>query len=232
MNEYKNLKIKDWAVEDRPREKILRKGLSSLSDAELLAILIGSGNKNETAVALAQRILNDAKNNLNELGKKSIAELQNNYMGIGEAKAITIAAALELGRRRSIADIPDRVKIKGSNDVFKLFNAQLSDLPHEEFWTLYLSRSNKVISKKLISKGGISGTVTDIRLIIKEAIELLASGLIVCHNHPSGNMQASEADKQITKRLSEACKLFDIQLLDHLIIGDNQYFSFADESIL
>lgn len=232
MNEYKNLKIKDWAVEDRPREKILRKGLSSLSDAELLAILIGSGNKNETAVALAQRILNDAKNNLNELGKKSIAELQNNYLGIGEAKAITIAAALELGRRRSIADIPDRVKIKGSNDVFKLFNAQLSDLPHEEFWALYLSRSNKVISKKLISKGGISGTVTDIRLIIKEAIELLASGLIVCHNHPSGNMQASEADKQITKRLSEACKLFDIQLLDHLIIGDNQYFSFADESIL
>jgi len=226
--EYSNLKIKDWAVEDRPREKLLQKGLSSLSDAELIALLIGSGTRNESAVELAKKVLKNANNNLNELGKLEIKDLQKNK-GIGEAKAITITAALELGRRRKLSEIIDKQKISSSTEVFELFQPLLGDLPHEEFWILLLNRSNKIIDRFKISQGGISGTVIDSRLILKTAIEKLASAIILCHNHPSGNKMPSEADDSITKKLIDGGKLFDINVLDHIIIADSQFFSYADE---
>ena len=229
--EYTNLKIKDWAVEDRPREKLLQKGILSLSDAELIALLIGSGTHNESAVELAKKILKNANNNLNELGKHEIKDLQKNK-GIGEAKAITIMAALELGRRRKISDIVDKQKITSSADVFTLFQPILGDLPHEEFWILLLNRSNKIIYRVKISQGGISGTVIDVRLILKIAIEKLASSIILCHNHPSGNRMPSDADETITQKLIEGGKLLDIKVLDHIIIADTQFFSFADEGKL
>jgi DNA repair protein RadC len=229
--EYTNLKIKDWAVEDRPREKLLKKGLSSLSDAELIALLIGSGTRNESAVELAKKVLKNANNNLNELGKLEIKDLQQNK-GIGEAKAITITAALELGRRRKIADIIDKQKISSSNDVFELFQPLLGDLPHEEFWILLLNRSNKIIDRFKISQGGVSGTVIDVRLILKAAIEKLASSIILCHNHPSGNKMPSDADDSITQKLIDGGKLLDIKVLDHIIIADTQFFSYADEGKL
>lgn len=231
MAEYKNLTIKDWALEDRPREKLLSKGLSSLTDAELIAILIGSGNKNESAVELAKKILKAVKNNLNELGKLTVEDLMASK-GIGEAKAITIIAALELGRRRKRADIMEKKKISGSKDVFEFFQPVLADLPYEEFWILLLNRSNKIIEKFKISQGGISGTVIDVRMILKNAIEKLASSIILCHNHPSGNLQPSEADKKITAKLKDAANIMDMQVLDHLIITDSSFYSFADEGIL
>jgi DNA repair protein RadC len=229
--EYTNLKIKDWAVEDRPREKLLKKGLSSLSDAELIALLIGSGTRNESAVELAKKVLKNANNNLNELGKLEIKDLQKNK-GIGEAKAIIITAALELGRRRKHADIIDKQKISSSNDVFELFQPLLGDLPHEEFWILLLNRSNKIIDRFKISQGGVSGTVIDVRLILKLAIEKLASSIILCHNHPSGNKMPSDADDSITQKLIDGGKLLDIKVLDHIIIADTQFFSYADEGKL
>ncbi|MQY78742.1 MAG: DNA repair protein RadC [Bacteroidetes bacterium] len=231
MAEYKNLTIKDWALEDRPREKLLSKGLSSLTDAELIAILIGSGNKNESAVELAKKILKAVKNNLNELGKLTVEDLMT-LKGIGEAKAITIIAALELGRRRKLADIMEKKKISGSKDVFEFFQPVLADLPYEEFWILLLNRSNKIIEKFKISQGGISGTVIDVRMILKNAIEKLASSIILCHNHPSGNLQPSEADKKITTKLKDAANIMDMQVLDHLIITDSSFYSFADEGML
>jgi DNA repair protein RadC len=231
MAEYKNLTIKDWALEDRPREKLLSKGLSSLTDAELIAILIGSGIKNESAVDLAKKILIAVKNNLNELGKLSVEDLMTSK-GIGEARAITIIAALELGRRRKRADIMEKKKISGSKDVFEFFQPVLADLPYEEFWILLLNRSNKIIEKFKISQGGISGTVIDVRMILKNAIEKLASSIILCHNHPSGNLQPSEADKKITTKLKDAAGIMDMQVLDHLIIADSSFYSFADEGIL
>ncbi len=229
--EYSNLKIKDWAAEDRPREKLLKKGLSSLSDAELIALLIGSGTRNESAVELAKKVLKNANNNLNELGKLEIKDLQKNK-GIGEAKAITITAALELGRRRKLGNIIDKQKISSSTDVFELFQPLLGDLPYEEFWILLLNRSNKIIDRFKISQGGISGTVIDSRLILKTAIEKLASSIILCHNHPSGNKMPSEADDSITKKLIDGGKLFDISVLDHIIIADTLFFSYADEGKL
>ena len=231
MAEYKNLTIKDWALEDRPREKLLSKGLSSLTDAELIAILIGSGIKNESAVELAKKILKAVKNNLNELGKLTVEDLMASK-GIGEARAITIIAALELGRRRKRADIMEKKKISGSKDVFEFFQPVLADLPYEEFWILLLNRSNKIIEKFKISQGGISGTVIDVRMILKNAIEKLASSIILCHNHPSGNLQPSEADKKITTKLKDAAMIMDMQVLDHLIITDSSFYSFADEGIL
>ena len=231
MAEYKNLTIKDWALEDRPREKLLSKGLSSLTDAELIAILIGSGIKNESAVELAKKILKAVKNNLNELGKLSVEDLMTSK-GIGEARAITIIAALELGRRRKLADIMEKKKISGSKDVFEFFQPVLADLPYEEFWILLLNRSNKIIEKFKISQGGISGTVIDVRMILKNAIEKLASSIILCHNHPSGNLQPSEADKKITTKLKDAANIMDMQVLDHLIITDSSFYSFADEGML
>lgn len=229
--EYSNLKIKDWAIEDRPREKLLKKGLSSLSDAELIAILIGTGTRNESAVELAKKVLKNANNNLNELGKLEIKDLQKSK-GIGEAKAIIITAALELGRRRKTTDIIEKQKISSSNDVFEIFQPLLGDLPHEEFWILLLNRSNKIIDRFKISQGGISGTVIDTRLILKTAIEKLASSIILCHNHPSGNKMPSDADDSITRKLIDGGKLLDIKVLDHLIISDTQFFSYADEGKL
>jgi len=232
MGDYQHLSIKEWALEDRPREKLLAKGLLSLSDAELVAILIGSGSARESAVELARKILLDCNNNLHELGKKNIEELKTSYHGIGEAKAIAIVSALELGRRRKMQDVQERPKIAGSRDVFELLQPVLGDLLHEEFWILLLNRANRVISRHKVSQGGISGTVIDVRVIMKSGIEKLASSIILCHNHPSGNLQPSEADEQITKKLMEAGKLMDIPILDHIIVTDKSYFSFADEGIL
>lgn len=226
-----SLKITDWAAEDRPREKLIHKGTSSLSNAELLGILISSGTRDKSAVDLGRELLSMAKNNLNNLGKLSISDLTK-LNGIGPARAVTIAAALELGRRRKLAEAESSVRIKSSKDVADIFQPILSDLAHEEFWILYLNRSNKVISRMKLSQGGISGTVIDVRLILKKAVECLASGIILCHNHPSGNLNPSEADTKITKKIREAGNYMDIQLLDHLIISEKDYYSFADNGLL
>jgi DNA repair protein RadC len=226
-----SLKITDWAVEDRPREKMIQYGTSTLSDAELLGILISSGTKDKSAVDLGRELLARVNNNLNALGKLEIADLTKIH-GIGNARAVTIAAALELGRRRKLTEIPEVVQIKCSKDVADIFQPILSDLLHEEFWILFLNRSNRVISRMKLSQGGISGTVTDVRLVMKKAIETLASGIIVCHNHPSGNLNPSESDSKITQKIKEAGNLLDIQLLDHLIISDKDYYSFADNGLL
>ena len=231
MNEYKKLNIKDWAVEDRPREKLLAKGARHLTDAELIAILISSGNINETAVELAKRILTATDNDLNTLGRKGIDFLKT-FNGIGEAKAVTIVAALELGKRRKNAETSNKSKITGSKDAADFFMPLLGDLNHEEFWIMLLNRGNKIIDTFMVSQGGISGTVIDVRLILKKAIEKLASSLILCHNHPSGTMQASDADRQITGKITDAAKIMDITVLDHVIIGQNSYLSFADEGML
>ncbi|MBN2634780.1 MAG: DNA repair protein RadC [Prolixibacteraceae bacterium] len=231
MKEYKKLNIKDWAAEDRPREKLLANGARSLSDAELIAILIGSGNINETAVELSRRMLTTVNNNLNELGRKSIDTLKT-FNGIGEAKAITIIAALELAKRRKDAEVFSKNKITCSKDAADFFMPLLADLTHEEFWILLLDRGNKIIDHFMISQGGLSGTVIDVRIILKRSIEKLASSIVLCHNHPSGTMQASDADIKITKKINDATKLMDISVLDHIIIGQNSYLSFADEGIL
>ena len=231
MKSYKNLKIKDWALEDRPREKLLSRGLGSLSDAELIAILIGSGNKYESAVEVARKILQLSGNNLNEMGKLSVKDLES-VRGVGKAKAIALIAALELGRRRKLSESREKTKITNSQDAYGHIQPLIEDLSHEEFWVLYLNRSNKVLDTKRISQGGISGTVIDVRIILKNAIELLASSIIICHNHPSGNLQPSESDNQITSKMKEAGKHMDIQILDHLIVTGNAYFSYADEGLL
>ena len=222
--------INQWAEDDRPREKFLLKGKATLSDSELLAILIGSGSRNESAVQLCQRILASCENNLNTLGKMSVSQLMQ-FKGIGEAKAISIAAALELGRRRRAEDAIELKKITSSKAVFDIMQPIIGELPHEEFWVLYLNNSNKVIYKTQLSKGGITGTVVDIRLIFKMAFEQNATGLILSHNHPSGKLIASEADLKITKRIKEAGQTLEIQVLDHLIITENGYLSFQDEGI-
>ena len=219
--------IKAWAEDDRPREKFLLKGKQSLSNTELLAILIATGTKNESAVDLARKILQLTNDNLNELGKLSIKDLKK-VKGIGEAKAITIAASLELGRRRKDEDAKQIEIVKTSREVFNYFEPLLADLPHEEFWILLLARNRKVIARVKISEGGVAGTVVDTKIIFKHAIENLASYIVLCHNHPSGNLQPSTADIQITKNLKNAAKLLDIDIVDHIIIGNNKYYSFAD----
>lgn len=224
--------IKSWAEEDRPREKMLLKGISTLSDAELLAILIGSGNKNESAVQLAQRILSSVDNNLNELGKCSVKELIKSFKGIGEAKAITICAALELGKRRGATEVIKRDSIRCSKDLYHIMHPIMADLPYEELWIILLNRSNKVISKTKISQGGIAETTADILLIMREAINSLATGIILCHNHPSGNTLPSQQDNALTKRAKDAAQLFSIQVLDHIIITDGAYYSYADEGAI
>jgi DNA repair protein RadC len=226
-----SLKITDWAEEDRPREKLLYKGTSSLGDAELLGILISSGTRNKSAVELGRELLQMANNNLNNLGKLSISDLKK-VQGIGPARAVTIAAALELGRRRKLSDAEEVVQIRCSKDVADIFHPLLADLQYEEFWVLFLNRSNKIIGRMKLSQGGISGTVTDVRMVMKKAIEYLASGIIVCHNHPSGNLNPSESDSKITKKIKDAGELLDIQMLDHLIISDRDYYSFADNGLL
>jgi len=231
MEYRQSLKMKDWAAEDRPREKLVKKGMVSLSDAELIALLIGTGSRNESAVELSQRILKDAGHNLNEMGKLSIYHLKK-YRGIGEAKAIAIAAALELGKRRKLAQVRHKKQIKSSQDVFDMVHPRLEDLPHEEFWIILMNRANKIIEEVKISQGGISGTVTDVKIILKHAIDRRASGIIMCHNHPSGNTTPSKADISITQKLKNAAAWLDIQVLDHLITGENIYYSFADEGTL
>ncbi len=223
--------IKNWSQDDQPREKLLHKGKAALSDAELVAILIGSGNKTESAVELSKRILASVDNNLSELGKLSIKQLME-FKGIGEAKAITIAAALELGRRRRGEEALEKKKITSSKSVFELMQPIIGELQHEEFWIIYLNNSNKVILKNQLSKGGITGTLVDVRLVLKNALEVGATGLILAHNHPSGTLKPSEADKQITNKLKIASESLDIKVLDHLIITENAYFSFADDGIL
>ena len=223
--------IKNWSQDDQPREKLRDKGKASLSDAELIAILIGSGNKDESAVALSQRILASADFNLSELGKRTIKQLME-FKGIGEAKAISIAAAMELGRRRRGEEALEKNKITSSVSVFELMQPIIGELPHEEFWIIYTNNSNKVIQKQLLSKGGITGTLVDVRLVLKNALEFGATGLILAHNHPSGTLKPSEADKQLTQKLKIASQSLDIKVLDHLIVTEKAYFSFADENLL
>lgn len=222
--------INQWAEDDRPREKFLLKGKSTLSDSELLAILIGSGSRNESAVQLCQRILASVQNNLNFLGKLSIQNLMQ-FKGIGEAKAISIAAALELGRRRRSEEAVELNKIGSSKAVFNLMQPIIGELPHEEFWVLFLNNANKVIYKNQLSKGGITGTVVDIRLVFKMAFEQNAVALILVHNHPSGKLSPSEADIKLTQKLKTAGQNLDIPILDHVIITENSHFSFVDEAI-
>ena len=232
MSESSNsFSIKQWSQDDQPREKLRDKGKSSLSDAELVAILIGSGSRDESAVDLSKRILASAGNNLNALGKLSLKQLQE-FKGIGEAKAITIAAALELGRRRKLEEGLKQEKITSSRDVFDIMQPILGELAHEEFWILYLNNSNKVLHKQQLSKGGITGTLVDVRLVLKQALEVGAVAIILCHNHPSGTLQPSSADKNITNKLSNAASSLDIKILDHLIVTEKAYFSFSDEQML
>jgi DNA repair protein RadC len=223
--------IKSWNEDDRPREKLLQKGKAALSDAELIAILIGSGSRNESAVSLSQRILASTDNNLNRLGKLSVAELMK-FKGIGEAKAISIVAALELGRRRRSEDALQLKQITSSAAAYELMQPIIGELPHEEFWVVYLNNANKVLKTSQLSKGGITGTLVDVRLAFKTALEIGAVGIILAHNHPAGTLSPSQNDIQLTKKLKRAGESLDIRVLDHLIVTENAYFSFADKSML
>lgn len=230
MAENSFFPITNWSEDDKPREKLMLKGKSVLSDAELIAILIGSGSRNESAVDLSKRILASVDTNLNALGKVSLSQLMS-FKGIGEAKAISIIAALELGRRRRAEEAVELKKVTSSKIIFEIMQPIIGELPHEEFWIIYLNNSNKVISKSQLSKGGITGTLVDVRLVFKTALEMGATGLILCHNHPSGTLIPSEADKQITKKLKLAGDSLEIKVLDHLIVTEKNYFSFVDEGI-
>lgn len=226
-----SLSIKNWSEADRPREKMLAKGQQALTDAELLAVLIGSGSRNESAVDLSKKILASAQNNLHELGKLTVNQLQQ-QKGIGQAKAVTIMAALELGRRRKASDIMQRRKIDGSHDAAEIFLAVLADLPHEECWAMYLNQANLMIEYRKLSSGTINASLLDIRLLVKQALDLNAVNVIISHNHPSGNLQPSADDIKLTKQIQQALRLFDIQLSDHLIVSHNAYFSFYDHELL
>jgi DNA repair protein RadC len=226
-----NFSIKYWAEDDKPREKLMLKGKSVLSDAELLAILIGSGSRNESAVSLCQRILASVDNNLNTLGKLSIDQLCQ-FKGIGEAKAISIIAAMEIGRRRRSEDAAVLEKIESSKQIFNIMQPIIGELSYEEFWIIYLNNSNKIIHKAQLSKGGITGTVVDIRMIFKTAFEQNAVSIILVHNHPSGKMYPSEADKSVTKKIQFAGKQLDIWVQDHVIVSENDHFSFNDNALM
>jgi DNA repair protein RadC len=225
------LNIKNWAAEDRPREKLILKGKAALSDAELIAILLGTGTASMSAVDVAKNILQSVNNDLNELARLTVKDLTK-IKGIGEAKAISIVSALELGRRRKDHIGDEKSKITSSKDIFDLLKSELLDLPHEAFWIVLLNRANRVIKKQQISQGGVAGTVADPKIIFKIALEELASGVILAHNHPSGNLTASQADIDLTKKLKESGKLLEIQVLDHLIIAGKKYYSFADEGLM
>jgi DNA repair protein RadC len=231
MNTYNSHALTTWAVEERPREKVMANGVQHLSDSELLAILLGSGTRNTTAVELARTILKGSGNSLQELGRQSISDLVR-IKGVGPAKAITLLAAMELGRRRAGMNHVEKIAIKSSETVFNLFHPLLGDLDHEEFWLLMLNRANRVLGRYKVSQGGLSGTVIDTRIILKKALDNLASSIIVCHNHPSGNMQPSDADVKITGKLKKAAEILEIKLLDHVIVADKSYFSFADEGLI
>jgi DNA repair protein RadC len=227
----KNITIKNWNTDDRPREKLIDKGCLALSDAELVAILIGSGNRQESAVGLAKRILASVDNNIQTLAKLSIEELML-FNGIGEAKAVSIITALELGKRRRLEKALELKKMTSSKIVFEIMQPLIGDLKHEEFWVLYLNNSNVILSKQCLSKGGLTGTLVDTRLVFKPALAQLATGIILCHNHPSGTLVASASDKQLTNKIKLAGETLDIKVLDHLIITEKTYFSFADEGLL
>ena len=229
MTELVKLSVKDWSPEDRPREKLLSKGVNTLSNAELLAIILRSGTQKETVVELSQRILQSFGNDLNRLGKASANQLMSNFKGIGEAKAIGIIAALELGKRRKAEDIHNQKKIICSLDIYNYFHPFLCDLPHEEFWALFLNNSNRILNKFKISQGGVTATIVDGKIIYKEAVTNLASFVVLCHNHPSGNYMPSSHDNTITQRLKRGIEALDMHLLDHVIITDGNYYSFADE---
>jgi DNA repair protein RadC len=224
--------IRDWAVEDRPREKMIKNGADTLSNAELLAILLGSGSQEESAVDLAKRILNDTGNNLNELGKTSINTLCSKFKGIGPAKAVAITAALELGKRRRSSEVVKRIQICNSRDIYELFHAKLIDLSHEECWLLLMNNQHKIIETLRISHGGVSETTVDPKIVLKYALEKLASAIALCHNHPSGNPCPSTSDDKITNKLKMACANMDIQLTDHIIFSENGFYSYADEGKL
>ncbi|WP_224483800.1 RadC family protein [Robertkochia aurantiaca] len=223
--------IKNWNIDDRPREKLLQKGKAALSDAELIAILLSSGSRSESAVQLSKRILASASNNLQELGRLSIAQLMQ-FHGVGEAKAVAITAALELGRRRGNGVELERHRIVNSESAYLCFLPGMADLAHEEFWIMYLNNSNKVITLTQLSKGGITGTLVDVRLALKKALEINATAMILGHNHPSGTLVPSETDKQLTSKMKRAAESIDIKLLDHLIVTEKNYFSFADEGLI
>jgi len=231
MKNYNSHALTTWAVEERPREKVMANGVQYLSDAELLAILLGSGTKNMDAVELARLILKGAGNTLQQLGRQGISELVR-IKGVGPAKAVTLLAALELGRRRAGLQYPEKIPVKSSETVFNLFHPLMGDLEYEEFWLLMLNRANRVLGRYKVSQGGLSGTVIDTRIILKKALDNLASSIIVCHNHPSGNKQPSDADVKITEKLKKAAEMLEIKLLDHVIIADKSYFSFADEGLV
>lgn len=227
----KSLSIKDWEESDRPREKLNTQGKAVLTNSELLAILIGSGNREESAVQLAQRILSSVDNNLNALYKLSIADLMK-FKGIGEAKAISIIAAMEIGERQKNSDEVKLTKIGSANDIYKVLSPRLSHAKYEELWCVFLNRGNSIIGKSQIGSGGVTGVVADPKKIFLQALELLATSIILCHNHPSGNLKISEPDKSLTNKVKEAGKLLDIQLLDHVIIGGNKFVSFAEEGLI
>jgi DNA repair protein RadC len=225
-----NNSIKNWTEEDRPREKMLQKGAAALTDAELLTILIGSGTRKHSALELSKMILGLANNNLRELGRITVPELQK-INGIGEARAITICAALELGRRRQVSEAPERPRIKSSKDAAPILVPLMQDLGHEVFYVLYLNNSHRLVKQECMSVGGMTGTVVDVRLILKNCLLYNANNIIIAHNHPSGNKKPSEADIQLTRKLCEAAKVMDILLLDHLVVAGNEYVSLADEGL-
>lgn len=232
MDDYKNsFSIKSWAEDDRPREKLLAKGKQALSDAELIAILIGSGSRAESAVELSKRILASIHNNLSALGKLSVTDLTK-FKGIGEAKAISIITALELGRRRRLEEALELPKITSSKAIFEIMQPLIGELHNEEFWIVYLNNSNKVLHKSQLSSGGLTGTVVDVRLVFKKAVELNSTAIILCHNHPSGNTKPSDADIQLTKKMKLGGETLDVKVLDHLIITEKTYYSFADEGLI
>jgi len=226
-----NIPIREWAEDDRPREKLLLKGKGNLSNAELIAILLGTGSRKDSAVELAKKILKEVRNSLVALSGKNARDLQK-FDGIGNAKAISIIAALELGRRRQGAEVLEREKVSCSKDVYAIFQSLLGDKQYEYFCILLLDRANKVISTEMISEGGISGTVADPKKIFRIALDKGCSSIILCHNHPSGNIEPSEADIRLTRKLKSAGDMLDIQVLDHLILGENNYYSFADENMI
>ena len=223
--------IKNWAADDRPREKMLSKGAAVLSNSELLAILINNGNKEKSAVELAKDILNLGHNNLDELGKLTINDIIN-IKGIGTAKAITIVAALELGRRRHASDLLEKTVIRNSNEIATYLRIVLKDFQYEVFAVVFLNRANKVNHYEIISKGGLTGTVADPRVILKKALEEDATSIILCHNHPSGNLKPSRADEELTARIKQAASYFDITVIDHIIVSEEGYYSFSDEGLL
>ncbi len=225
------MSIKFLAEDDRPREKFLLKGKNSLSDAELLAIIMGSGNREDSAVELGRKILSSVGNNWHNLSLLQISDLMK-FKGIGKAKSISIATALEIGRRRAAQEVPEKIQITTSLESYKVLLPYLSDLQTEEFWTVYLNQNNRILGKSKLSSGGINQSVVDLRILFKNALEHLATGIIIAHNHPSGNLKPSSEDLKITKQIAEAGKILNIQLLDHLIITQNSYLSFADENLL